>query len=508
MRQSMADLATGVDQSELSDLLEVGELPTGTKSHGSTLRAYLDLDRAEGKRRHDIRVRQTVFRRALGLADAASVAITLFLGAELFGDDRLTYAAIAAVAAIVLVMKVIGLYDRDEHLLRPTTLDEVPALFQVASLSVLLLWIVGDALVDGDIGRRQVIGMWVLLFSSLIVSRSLARMLSLRLTHQERCLVIGDAESASLLRRKLELDGAKAARVVGWIPTGSPSRNGNGLNGAVSLLPEQLYRILAEQQVHRVVLAPGKVDSETLLHLVEELSAMQVSVSILPDTPSVAGSSVELDDIHGLTLLGARGLQIGRSSRMLKRAFDVLASGTLCVLLSPILLAIAIAIRLDSPGPVLFRQRRVGRHGQFEMLKFRSMYEGSEHQREDLRDLNEADGLFKIEADPRITRVGKWIRRWSLDELPQLINVLRSEMSLVGPRPLVPDEDSKIEGMYRRRLDIPPGITGYWQALGSSRIPLSEMIRLDYLYVATWSLWHDIRIMLRTVPYVVGGRGR
>ncbi len=142
------------------------------------------------------------------------------------------------------------------------------------------------------------------------------------------------------------------------------------------------------------------------------------------------------------------------------------------------------------------------------MLKFRSMYEGSEHLREDLRDLNEADGLFKIDADPRITRVGRRIRRWSLDELPQLINVLRGEMSLVGPRPLVPDEDSQIEGLYRRRLDIPPGITGYWQALGSSRIPLFEMVRLDYLYVATWSLWHDVRILLRTVPYVLSGRGR
>jgi exopolysaccharide biosynthesis polyprenyl glycosylphosphotransferase len=441
------------------------------------------------------------------LADAASVALTLFLGAVLLGDDHLTFAAIGAVAMIIVVMKVIGLYDRDEHLLRPTTLDEVPALFQISTLIVLLLWLVGDFLVDGDLGRRQVLGMWVLLLILLIVGRSVARFLSIRLTNPERCLMIGDSETTGLLRRKLNLDGSRAAEVVGWIPS-SEAGNGSG-NGSVSELPKGLYRILAEQQVHRVVLAPGRVDSETLLNLVEELSAMQVSVSIMPATPSVAGSSVERDDIHGLTLLGARGFQISRSSRILKRSFDLVTSSALLLLLSPLMLAIAAAIRLDSPGSILFRQRRIGGHdNDFMMFKFRSMYEGSEHLRDDLRELNEADGLFKIEADPRITRVGKWIRRWSLDELPQLFNVLRGEMSLVGPRPLVPDEDSQIVGLYRRRLDIAPGITGYWQSLGSSRIPLSEMVRLDYLYVATWSLWHDVRILLRTVPYVVGGRGR
>jgi lipopolysaccharide/colanic/teichoic acid biosynthesis glycosyltransferase len=158
---------------------------------------------------------------------------------------------------------------------------------------------------------------------------------------------------------------------------------------------------------------------------------------------------------------------------------------------------------------VLFRQRRVGRGGQeFEVLKFRSMYDGSDGLREELRDLNECEGLFKIEHDPRVTRVGNFLRRTALDELPQLFNVLRGEMSLVGPRPLVPDEDSQIEGMYRRRLDLAPGMTGYWQALGASRIPMFEMVRLDYLYVATWSPWNDVRILLRTIPQVVGRRGR
>jgi lipopolysaccharide/colanic/teichoic acid biosynthesis glycosyltransferase len=179
------------------------------------------------------------------------------------------------------------------------------------------------------------------------------------------------------------------------------------------------------------------------------------------------------------------------------------------LLLSPLLLMIAVAIKLDSRGPVLFRQRRIGRDGQpFEMLKFRSMLDGAENMRADLQGMNEAEGLFKIEHDPRLTRVGRVIRRWTLDELPQLVNVLRGEMSLVGPRPLVPEEDSMVVGHFRKRLDLAPGITGYWQAMGAHRIPLNEMVRLDYLYVTTWSLWNDARILLRTIPYVIGRRGR
>jgi len=178
------------------------------------------------------------------------------------------------------------------------------------------------------------------------------------------------------------------------------------------------------------------------------------------------------------------------------------------LVLAGVLLATAIVVKLDSPGPILFRERRAGRHGApFSMLKFRSMVEGADEQKDDLRHLNEADGVFKIAQDPRITRAGRLLRPFHLDELPQLANVLRGEMSLVGPRPLPLDEDSRLEGWHRRRLDLRPGITGVWQVLGSSRIPVREMVRIDYQYVANWSLWNDIRILLLTVPQVVRRRG-
>jgi exopolysaccharide biosynthesis polyprenyl glycosylphosphotransferase len=469
---------------------------------------------AERRRHGAIQQRDATFRRALALADASAAAAALWVGVILLGDDRLTPASIGGIALLILLMKVIGLYDRDQSLIHKTTLDELPALFEVSALCSLLLWLADGWIVEGSLGRRQVFGMWLLLFGLLIVARALARWIAGRITSTERCLLLGDARAAATFSAKLALIGSRQAELVGWLPLGKALGtdpvpvNGDGAPESIRL-PGDLEGKFAELQIHRVVVAPGRVDSDALLHLVRRLNAMSVHVSILPATPPVAGRSVEFDDIHGLALLGARGFGIGRSSRLLKRAFDIVASSIAIVVFAPVLLLIAVAVRLDSPGPPLFRQRRIGRNGEaFEMLKFRSMFEGSEYHREELRELNDADGLFKIERDPRVTRVGRILRRWSLDELPQLINVLRGEMSLVGPRPLVPEEDSMVVGHFRRRLDVAPGITGDWQALGASRIPLREMVRLDYLYVSSWSLWSDARILLRTIPFVLAGRGR
>jgi lipopolysaccharide/colanic/teichoic acid biosynthesis glycosyltransferase len=197
------------------------------------------------------------------------------------------------------------------------------------------------------------------------------------------------------------------------------------------------------------------------------------------------------------------------ASRSLKRALDSVGSALGIVFLSPLLLAIAVVIKVTSPGPVLFRQARVGRDGQpFEMLKFRTMRDGADAEKADLRPRNEAEGLFKIADDPRITPVGRFLRKTALDELPQLFNVVRGQMSLVGPRPLVLDEDRLIEGWYRRRLSLTPGMTGEWQVFGAARIPLREMATIDYLYVSNWSLWSDIKILLRTIPFMLARRGQ
>jgi lipopolysaccharide/colanic/teichoic acid biosynthesis glycosyltransferase len=209
-----------------------------------------------------------------------------------------------------------------------------------------------------------------------------------------------------------------------------------------------------------------------------------------------------------VTLLGVPRFGLTRSSTAIKRAFDVVATSLLLLFALPIIAIAALLIRLDSPGRVFFRQTRVGQDGEhFSMIKLRTMIDGAEALKEGLMALNETHGLFKIADDPRITRVGRWLRRSNLDELPQLINVLRGQMSLVGPRPLVLDEDARVVGSDRRRLHLKPGMTGPWQTLGQ-RVSLAEMVKVDYLYIANWSLWIDLKILIRTVPHVTGRRGR
>jgi lipopolysaccharide/colanic/teichoic acid biosynthesis glycosyltransferase len=200
-------------------------------------------------------------------------------------------------------------------------------------------------------------------------------------------------------------------------------------------------------------------------------------------------------------------LGLTSSAQLVKRGFDLVVAGVAMLFAVPLFAVIGLLVELGSPGPVLFRQARVGRGGrQFEMLKFRTMVEDAEARKGQLLELNERDGLFKIREDPRVTPVGRWLRRTNLDELPQLINVLRGEMSLVGPRPLVPEEDVRIRGWRRRRLDVSPGMTGAWQ-LGTPRVSLDEMIVLDHLYTANWSLWRDVKCLLGTVPSIVLRRG-
>ncbi len=207
---------------------------------------------------------------------------------------------------------------------------------------------------------------------------------------------------------------------------------------------------------------------------------------------------------------GAREVPLGPSRAWLvvKRTIDIVFACLGLLLVVPFGLLIALAIRLDTRGAVIFRQTRVGRHGvTFQIFKFRTMVHDAERSRAELEALNESAGIFKLKNDPRSTRVGRLLRRGSLDELPQLLNVLRGEMSLVGPRPLVSEEDQLIEGPYRRRLQFNPGMTGPWQALGPVRPTLREMVVLDCLYVENWSLWTDVKILLQTLFHVLRMRG-
>jgi exopolysaccharide biosynthesis polyprenyl glycosylphosphotransferase len=452
--------------------------------------------------------RDALFRRLLVVADVVAIVGAFLLTVELSRRSvGLTWAAAAGVPILVVCAKLTGLYDRDETLLRKTTLDEAPKLFQLATLCALVAWLAGGLITHRPLDRHEALFLWLALAGGLLLARAVSRGVALRIAPSERCLFIGDEVSAETIRSKLTGHGGVKAEVVAHLDldkVGAWSTDSFSESRLAEI--RDLTRTL---DVHRAIIAPRSVDGGEMLNLVRTLKAVGVRVSVLPRLLEVVGSSVEFDDLHGVTVMGVRRFELTRSSALFKRAFDLLGALVGLLAVSPLLAVIAVAIKLDSRGPVFFRQQRVGRHGQrFRMLKFRTMVPEAEALKDSLRDRNEAkEGLFKIAADPRVTRVGRLLRASALDELPQLWNIVAGEMSLVGPRPLVLDEDQRIEGWHRRRLELMPGMTGPWQILGPARVPLKEMVAIDYLYVANWSLWTDIKILLRTVPHVLGRRG-
>jgi len=452
--------------------------------------------------------RDGLFRRFLLVADVVAIVGAFILTLELSRrSQQLTWVFVASVPILIVGAKLTGLYDRDETLLRKTTLDEAPKLFQLATLCALVSWLTGGLIVSSNLDRHEALFLWLALAGLLVLARSVARWLALRVAPTERCLFIGDEQSAGTICAKLSGHGGVNAKVVAHLDLDKVAPWSTDTFSEPRLA--EIRDLARSLDVHRAIIAPRSADAGEMLNLVRTLKAVGVRVSLVPRLLEVVGSSVEFDDLHGVTVMGVRRFDLTRSSAGVKRVFDMTGALLGLLAISPIMLVIALAIKLDSRGPVFFRQLRVGRHGQrFHMLKFRTMVKDADAMKESLRHANEAqEGLFKIAEDPRVTRVGRLLRRSALDELPQLWNIVRGEMSLVGPRPLVVDEDRRVEGWHRRRLELMPGMTGPWQILGPSRVPLREMVAIDYLYVANWSLWEDVKILLRTVPHVLGRRG-
>jgi len=457
------------------------------------------------------RQRDAMYRRLLACADVIALVVGLALGAVLVDGLTPTPFALLAFPALIVVAKALGLYDRDQHLVHKTTLDELPKLFHMSVLVAFGVFLFEGVFLSGDVSSLGLLVLATSLFVGIATTRSVARHLALGVAPPERCVVIGDEEIADELAQKVTVNGGTTVEFVGHLDS-SRVANGNGRGngrGNGSAEPSGIAAFLVEHRIERVVIAPGAEHQADMLSLVGEIKSLGVKISVLPSVSQAGGMSFELDRVNGTTLLGVRGFEFNRSSQILKRTMDLAFSGAALVTLAPLMAITAVAIKLNSRGPVFYRQTRVGRHGEtFQMLKFRTMYENADALRAELRHLNEAGGgLFKISDDPRVTRIGRLLRSFSLDELPQLWNVLRGEMSLVGPRPLVVEEDRLIRGWHRQRLSLTPGMTGYWQVLGSARIPLDEMVKLDYGYVQNWSAWYDIQLLLRTIPFVARRRG-
>jgi exopolysaccharide biosynthesis polyprenyl glycosylphosphotransferase len=457
----------------------------------------------EGGRPVSVRSRDRAFRIAVTTADVIASLVVVGLCMVWVETRGLGWTALVLPALVPLVHASNGLYQRDARVLNKSTLDEAPVLFRAAAMSALATYLVSSGLLSQPLGAKVVAFLWLALTVCVPAWRIAARAIVRDLLPPERCLVVGTSQRGRELATKLKGTLGLKTDLVGVLPFAAARTEGHdpgklGLADAVERL-----------DVHRVVVAADADSPQEELDAIQSAKALGVKVSVLPRVLEVVGSSASYDYVDGFTILGVPRFGISPANRFIKRAFDVVGSTIILALVSPLMVLIALAVKCTSRGPVCFRQTRIGRDGQaFQMLKFRSMQEGADELKDTLRHRNEQEGLFKIADDPRVTKVGRFLRRTSLDELTQLINVLRGEMSLVGPRPLVPEEDRQIQGWHRRRLHLTPGMTGPWQVLGSSRIPLREMVTIDYLYVANWSLWNDVKILLRTVGVVLARRGR
>jgi exopolysaccharide biosynthesis polyprenyl glycosylphosphotransferase len=490
-------------QLEWADGPEIGDLTLSILAH----------------RRRSTRRRGWLVRRALLAADVGGLALAFGLGQALFpgesvgglGSGAETLLFLATLPAWVVAAKIRGLYDQDEERASHTTTDDLAGVFQLCAvgawLFVAAVWLSG--LAHPDLGR--VVVFWLLAVGTVTVARAWARALCRRrLTYLQNTVIVGAGDVGQLIARKFLQHPEYGINLLGFVDR-EPRELANGLV-AVPVLgrPEDLPRLVRALDVERVVVAFTRDPHEHMLELVRALNDLDVQVDVVPRFFEVIGRRTAVHSVEGLALVGLPPSRLPRSSRLLKRTLDLGLAIAALVLLSPLLALIALAIALDSPGPVFFRQVRMGaRDRTFRIFKFRTMTADAEARKSEVAHLNkhaaEGDGrMFKIPHDPRVTRVGRVLRRLSLDELPQLFNVVRGEMSLVGPRPLILDEHRHVADWARRRLDLRPGITGLWQVLGRSDIPFDEMVRLDYVYVTSWSLWSDVRLMLLTLPAVAG----
>ncbi len=408
----------------------------------------------------------------------------------------------------VLAAKLYGLYDRDEERVDHSTADEILGVFHLITVGTWVLYAAAYLTMFAHPQLPKLLTFWVAAAVGIPVLRAGARAAA-RQTDQytQNTLIVGSDDVAQEIAHKLLKHPEYGINLLGFVDSsvGLPEPVFGGLSvvGDLHDLPELIGRL----DVGRVIVAFSAHDRDDIVDAARRLNDLDVQVDIVPRFFDMLSPSVDMHSVEGVPLIGVRALHLSRSSAFVKRSFDIVGATAALIVFAPLLAIAAIAVKLDSSGPVLFKQLRMGGgDNPFRIMKLRTMVADAESQKPALAHLNKHNGndsrMFKIDDDPRTTRVGAFLRRYSIDELPQLWNVLRGQMSLVGPRPLILEEDRFVSQWRRRRLSLKPGITGLWQVLGRDTISFEDMVRLDYVYVTSWSLGGDLRLLLRTIPVV------
>mgnify|MGYP001086310492 CR=1 FL=1 len=326
---------------------------------------------------------------------------------------------------------------------------------------------------------------------------------------EQRVLIIGTSQEAISLRRSLESASVPKYRVIGFLD--ATAQVGSVVDGTLKVIgkPDDLPGIAISHKAGLVVVSGPAIEPGLLPKLQTALEGTDIDLAVSPSLFDIVLRRVRIEPLAYTPLIHLEQIRLSGYQALIKRTFDIASSLALAVFSLPLMLAIGAAILITDGFPVVYRQIRVGKDGRrFVMYKFRTMHRQADSQKQKLEELNEASGyFFKIRHDPRVTRVGRFLRRWSLDELPQIVNVLKGDMSMVGPRPPVPEEVSKYDTWHLRRLRVRPGITGLWQVSGRSDLSFEEAVRLDLFYIQNWSIWTDFWILARTVKAVLSRKG-
>jgi exopolysaccharide biosynthesis polyprenyl glycosylphosphotransferase len=477
-------------------------VPASAAPEPQSAAGRLGLHGPDGSRR-----RGAMLRRLLACGDWAALfgALCVVTASTSTTDVATLFWAVMLSPAWILVVKLHGLYDNDHRRIRHSTLDELPSLVSASVLGTLVL----DGLLAlspvGPLSPSSAIAVGTGALVGSFVARGVLRFLWHRLTGLAAGIVIGPAAAVDMVARRVSTHPETRLALVGYLSQGDDAASELPRLGTIA----DISRVARDYEIERVVVTEQEMSEPAAERLIEECKAEGLGLTFLPQHYGLLGPGIELNRLAELPVLDFRFSDPSRSTEAMKRAMDVVVSFALLALLSPLLLAIAVAILVDSGRPVFFRQRRAGKDGEpFTMLKFRTMVADAEERLGELVDLTKLEQpAFKIQDDPRITRTGRTLRRFSLDELPQLINVLRGEMSLVGPRP----EEESVVALYderqRGRLAIKPGLTGPMQVYGRSDLTFEERLAMERDYLDNLSLLTDLAILLRTPRAVIRGEG-
>ena len=461
-------------------------------------------------------------RRMLATADVVGLSLAFGITELAFAGDAglissvgTGFEALVFIATLpiwILGAKLYGLYDRDDERAYHSTVDEIASVFHLVTVCAwgffALSWLTGLT----DPNQKKLATFWLLAILLMILARSTARAMARRLPpYVQNTVIVGAGTVGQVIGRKLFQHPEYGMRLLGFVDTGPKDQRGDLRQLKILGGPDDLPRLVRERGIDRVIFAFSNDGHDEALESIRLLRELNVQVDVVPRLYEALGEQVVFHSVEGLPLLGLPPVGLSRTSRLLKRAIDVIGAAAGLVLIAPLFAGIAIAVKLDSRGPVFFRQKRLGMHmREFTVLKFRTMRANTDEapHREYIEKLMngesapEEGGLYKLDRPNEITRVGRWLRKTSLDELPQLLNVLWGDMSLVGPRPCIPYETDHFEPQHFERFRVPAGLTGLWQVTGRAHTTFADALQLDVTYARSWTLGLDLRLLART-PFLM-----